>query len=147
MRVLLQRVTDAHVKVDGVVVGAIEKGLLLYVGFKEGDLPDMIMPHAEKAVNLRIFPDENEKMNHSVREFGGDLLVISQFTLYGDVKTGRRPSFTQAMKPDLANEYYEKFCLACKTCYPEGKVERGKFGAMMQISSINQGPINFLIEL
>ena len=147
MRVLLQQVTDAHVKVNGQTVGAIEKGLLLYVGFKEGDLEEMIKPHAEKAVNLRIFPDAEEKMNLSLREAGGDLLVISQFTLYGDVKSGRRPSFTQAMKPEMANDFYEKFCTACKECYPEGKVEKGKFGAMMQVSSINQGPTNFLIEL
>ncbi len=147
MRVLVQRVADAQVKVDGAVVGAIDKGLLLYVGFKEGDPEGLIKLHAEKVVNLRIFPDHEGKMNLSVRESEGGLLVISQFTLYGDVKNGRRPSFTEAMRPDLAREYYEKFCYACKECYPEGKIERGKFGAMMQVSAVNQGPINFIVEL
>ncbi len=147
MKILLQRVKDASVKVDNQIVGKIEEGLLLYVGFKEGDDESLISPHVEKVLGLRVFPDQNGKMNLSIRELKKDLLIVSQFTLYGDVKNGRRPSFIQALNPAQAEIFYETFIEKCRVAYPEGKIETGKFGAMMQVSSINQGPINFIVEL
>ena len=147
MKVLLQKVTDASVEVDGKVVGAIDSGLLLYVGFKEGDTESVIVPHAEKVLNLRVFRDGSGKMNHSVIDMKQDVLIVSQFTLYGDVSKGRRPSFIKALAPETAETYYEMFIEKCRGLLSVGKVETGKFGAMMKVSAINQGPINFIIEL
>ena len=147
MKILLQRVKDASVTVDTNVIGAIDQGLLLYVGFKEGDEEQVIAPHVEKVLNLRIFPDDAGKMNLSVQDVKQDLLIVSQFTLYGDTQKGRRPSFINALRAELAEKYYEKFIDLCKKGYPSGKVATGKFGAEMHVKAINHGPINFVIEL
>lgn len=147
MKVLLQRVSKASVKVDDQIVGEIDQGLLLYVGFKQGDQESVIAPHIDKVLNLRIFPDDAGKMNLSVQDVKQDLLVVSQFTLYGDTQKGRRPSFVNALDPDIAKTYYEKFIAGCKEKYPHGRVEEGEFGANMIVSAENLGPINFIIEL
>ena len=147
MKVLLQRVQKAQVIVAEEVVGAIEQGLLLYVGFKRGDDESVIAPHVDKVLNLRIFDDEAGKMNLSVQDVGQDLLVVSQFTLYGETQKGRRPSFTNALSSDLSEIYYQKFIAECQKKYSMGKVEEGKFGANMIVCAENLGPINFMIEL
>lgn len=147
MKILLQRVTKASVTVESQIVGQIEKGLLLYVGFKQDDKESDILPHVEKVLNLRIFPDDEGKMNLSVQDVKQDLLIVSQFTLYGDTQKGRRPSFIHALVPESAEKYYETFIKECQKSYTSGRIESGKFGAFMEVSCINQGPINFIIEL
>lgn len=145
MRALIQRVKHASVTIDGVVKSSIEKGLLVFVGFAEGDTQDLIEPIAKKLSGLRIFEDENEKMNLSVSDVDGEILVVSQFTLYADCKKGKRPSFTNAMAPSLANEYYEKFVnlLADMT----GKeIKTGEFGADMKVELLNDGPVTIMLD-
>ena len=145
MRALIQRVKHASVTIDGKLNSSIEKGLLVFVGFAEGDSEDLIEPIAKKLSGLRIFEDENEKMNLSVSDADGDILVVSQFTLYADCKKGKRPSFTNAMAPDLANEYYEKFVnlLADMT----GKeIKTGEFGADMKVELLNDGPVTIMLD-
>lgn len=145
MRALIQRVKHASVTIDGKVKSSIEKGLLVFVGFADGDTQDLIEPIAKKLSGLRIFEDENEKMNLSVSDVDGEILVVSQFTLYADCKKGKRPSFTNAMAPDLANEYYEKFVnlLADMT----GKeIKTGEFGADMKVELLNDGPVTIMLD-
>jgi len=145
VRALIQRVKHASVTIDGKVKSSIEKGLLVFVGFADGDTQDLIEPIAKKLSGLRIFEDENEKMNLSVSDVDGEILVVSQFTLYADCKKGKRPSFTNAMAPDLANEYYEKFVnlLADMT----GKeIKTGEFGADMKVELLNDGPVTIMLD-
>ncbi len=144
MRVVIQRSKEANVKVNGEIVGKIEKGLVLLVGITHSDTIDDVNYIADKVVNLRIFEDEEDKMNLSLLDVGGSILSISQFTLYGDCRKGRRPNFMEAAKPDYANELYEKFneCLKTKGVH----VETGIFGAMMDVSLINDGPVTIILE-
>ncbi len=145
MRILIQRVKKASVAVDGKVAGKIENGLLAFVGFCEEDEEKMILPMAQKMAGLRIFEDENEKMNLSVSDVGGRILAISQFTLYADCSHGRRPSFTSAMNPQKANEYYEKFVKALEEITAQ-KVETGIFGADMKVELLNDGPVTIMLD-
>lgn len=144
MRVVIQRSKEANVQVNGEIVGKIEKGLVLLVGITHSDTIDDVNYIADKVVNLRIFEDEEDKMNLSLLEVDGSILSISQFTLYGDCRKGRRPNFMEAAKPDYANELYEKFneCLKTKGVH----VETGIFGAMMDVSLINDGPVTIILE-
>ena len=144
MRVLVQRVKEANVKVDGKEISKIEKGFLVFVGVTHSDTTKEVDYLAKKVTNLRVFEDENEKMNLSLKDVGGKLLIVSQFTLYGNCEQGNRPSFTEAGKPDMANELYEYFCNKCQESGIE--VQKGIFGADMKISLINDGPVTLMIE-
>lgn len=144
MRVLVQRSGKAKVTVDEKVVGSIDSGLMLLVGFTEGDEIETVKHLAKKVVNLRIFPDENDVMNKSLLDFGGDILSISQFTLYGDARKGNRPSYINALKNDLATPLYDAFNEELRTYGV--KVETGVFGADMEISFTNIGPTTILLE-
>lgn len=145
MRVVLQRVLEASVEVGGKVVGAIGPGHLLLVGFTDGDGEEEVRWMAEKVVGLRVFEDEEGKMNLSLEDVSGDLLVVSQFTLYGDTRKGRRPSFVHAAHPDLAVPLYERFLEHLRELAP-GRLEAGIFGAMMRVSLVNDGPVTLTLE-
>ena len=143
MRVVLQRVSRGRVTVEGRVTGEIGKGLLLLVGFTAGDGEEALRWMADKVVGLRIFADEEGKMNRSVEENGGGLLVVSQFTLYGDARKGRRPSFIEAARPEVATPLYERFVeLLRRTGLPVGT---GEFGAMMEVELVNDGPVTLIL--
>ncbi|MGA9230813.1 MAG: D-aminoacyl-tRNA deacylase [Exiguobacterium oxidotolerans] len=144
MRVVLQRVKEASVTVDGSIIGQIDRGFLLLVGVTHEDTLDQVNWLADKIAGLRVFEDEEERMNRSLDDVDGKILSVSQFTLYGDVKKGRRPAFTEAAKPDLANELYEAFNTRLRS---NGvTVETGQFGAMMDIALINDGPVTLILE-
>ena len=144
MRVVLQRVSRARVTVDGRTTGEIGGGLLLLVGFTEGDGEEALAWMAEKVVGLRIFRDGEGKMNRSLEEADGALLVVSQFTLYGDARRGRRPSFVDAARPEIAIPLYERFLTLLRaTGRP---VRTGEFGAMMQVELVNDGPVTLVLE-
>jgi D-tyrosyl-tRNA(Tyr) deacylase len=145
MRVVVQRVAEASVTVEGAVVGSAGKGLLLLVGFTPGDTEAELAWMARKVLDLRIFPDEEGKMNRSLGEAGGDILVVSQFTLYGDARKGRRPSFVRAAPPEIAVPLYERFVALLRADAP-GSVSEGEFGAMMEVSLVNDGPVTLVLE-
>ena len=144
MRIVLQRASRARVTVEGEVTGEIGRGLVLLVGFTDGDTDDTVAWMADKVVGLRIFPDDEGKMNRSVQEVGGGLLVVSQFTLYGDARKGRRPSFIEAARPEVAIPLYERFVEVLRaTGLPVGT---GRFGAMMEVDLVNDGPVTLILE-
>ena len=145
MRVVLQRVSSAEVTVDGRSVGAIGKGFVLLVGFKASDGEIEATWIADKIVGLRVFPDAEGKMNRSLNDVEGELLVVSQFTLYGDVRKGRRPSFIEAAPPEIAISLYDNFLALLRERAP-GRVETGEFGAAMDVELVNQGPVTILLE-
>jgi len=145
MRVVLQRASEASVSVDGRVVGEIGPGLLLLVGFTEGDDEAELEWMAEKVIHLRVFPDESGRMNVSLAESGGRVLVVSQFTLYGDARKGRRPSFTRAAPPAIAIPLYQRFLGLLEARIP-GRVREGEFGAMMEVALVNDGPVTLVLE-
>ena len=144
MRIVLQRVSRARVTVDGRVTGEIGPGLLLLAGFTEGDGDEALAWMADKVAGLRIFPDDQGKMNRSVQEAGGALLVVSQFTLYGDTRKGRRPSFVEAARPEVAIPLYERFLEVLRGTGLA--VQTGEFGAMMQVELVNDGPVTLILE-
>lgn len=144
MRIVIQRVLRASVEVGGQVVGQINEGLLVYVSIGEGDTIKDAEFIADKLVNLRIFSDEAGKMNHSVLDVGGGILLISNFTLHGDCRKGRRPDFDAAAEPAMAEELYEK--LIHMIASRGVAVEKGLFGGHMHVSSINDGPVTFLLD-
>lgn len=143
MRALLQRVSWARVEVDDTVIGAIDHGLLVYLGAGKGDGETERRYILQKILGLRIFENEQGKMDKSVLDVGGALLVVSQFTLYGDVRKGRRPSFDDAMPPAEAEAAYDAFVQEARA---QIKVETGKFRAMMKVSSLNDGPVTLWID-
>jgi D-tyrosyl-tRNA(Tyr) deacylase len=145
MRVVLQRVSEARVRVEGRTIGEIGAGHLLLVGFREGDGEEQMAWMADKIVGLRVFPDGDGRMNLGLDDTGGDLLVVSQFTLYGDVRKGRRPSFVGAAQPDLATALYDRFVALLRERAP-GRVETGEFGAMMDVELVNEGPVTLVLE-
>jgi D-tyrosyl-tRNA(Tyr) deacylase len=145
MKVVLQRASSGSVTVEGQVVGEIGTGLVLLVGFTEGDDEGVLEWMADKIVGLRVFSDQAGKMNRSLGEVGGDLLVVSQFTLYGDTRKGRRPSFVKAAEPELAIPLYERFLELLRERAP-GRVESGEFGAMMDVALVNDGPVTLVLE-
>ena len=143
MRAVVTRVCSASVAIDGVVEGKIEKGYLILLGVGPNDTEEITDKLAEKICNLRVFEDENGKMNRDLEQVGGSLLVVSQFTLYADTSS-RRPGFSRAAKPDLAVPLYERFLEKCRE---RGfQVEQGRFGADMQVSSVNDGPVTILYD-
>lgn len=144
MRVVLQRVKEAKVTVEGKVVGQIQRGLVLLVGAKIGDTEEDLRYLADKCVNLRIFEDQQQKMNLSALDVKAEVLVVSQFTLYGDTRKGRRPSFTDALEPQQAERLYRKFIDQIKAIGL--KTESGVFGAKMLVEISNWGPVTFILE-
>ena len=144
MRAVVQRVTEASVAIDKKTVGRTERGLLIFVGAGKGDEDTDVQYLVKKILGLRIFEDENGKMNKSVVDIGGGLLVISQFTLYGDCRKGRRPSFDAAEEPHKARSLYEDFVNLCRDSGLS--VETGEFGADMKVSLLNDGPVTILLD-
>jgi D-tyrosyl-tRNA(Tyr) deacylase len=145
LRVVLQRVREASVTVDGAVVGSIGPGHLLLTGFASGDNETALQWMADKVIGLRVFNDAEGKMNLDLVDIAGDLLVVSQFTLYGDARKGRRPSFVDAAHPDIAIRLYERFVALLRERAP-GRVETGRFGAMMDVRLLNDGPVTLVLE-
>ena len=144
MRAVLTRVNSASVTIDGEVVGKISKGFLILLGVGPEDTEKECRYLAEKALGLRVFEDENGKMNLGLDSVNGEVLVVSQFTLYGNVRKGRRPSFAEAADPELGNQLYEKFLSICEELgYPP---QHGRFGADMQVESINDGPVTLILD-
>ncbi|MEO6601205.1 MAG: D-aminoacyl-tRNA deacylase [Polyangiaceae bacterium] len=144
MRAVVQRVNHAQVSVDGNVVGRVGRGLCVFVGVGRDDDESHAATLADKVVGLRIFEDDAEKMNLGVLEVGGSVLAVSQFTLYGDVRKGRRPSFTQALEPARAEALFEQFCTECRA--RGARVETGRFRTQMRVSLENDGPVTLLID-
>lgn len=144
MRAVIQRVLKSSVEVDSKIIGSIDKGLNILIGLKDDDTIEDLKYIKDKILNLRIFEDDNEKMNLSLKDIDGEMLIISQFTLYGDCRKGRRPNFMKAMEPKKAKELYEEFLVMMKS---EGlKVECGEFGADMKVNIQNDGPVTILLE-
>lgn len=144
MRAVIQRVTEASVRIEGEVVGEISQGLMVLIGVEEGDGEADLKYMAEKVPNLRIFEDENGKMNRSLLDIGGQILAVSQFTLLGDARGGRRPSFITAARPETANPMYERLVAQWRD---RGiHVETGRFGADMKVGLINDGPVTILMD-
>ncbi|NJD23014.1 MAG: D-tyrosyl-tRNA(Tyr) deacylase, partial [Melioribacter sp.] len=147
MRALVQRVTEGSVLiVEQKYYSEIKKGMVILLGVKEGDTEEDLNFVADKCSNLRIFEDENEKMNLSLKDINGEVLVISQFTLYGDARKGNRPGFTDAARPEAAEAMYEKFIARMKNNLGDDKVKSGVFGAMMMVKIFNDGPVTILVE-
>jgi len=145
MRVVLQRVSRAQVTVEGRVTGKVGPGFLLLVGFRSGDGDAQLAWMADKVLGLRVFSDAEGKMNLGLSEVGGDLLVVSQFTVYGDARKGRRPSFVDAAPPESAVPLYERFVALLRERAP-GRVEAGEFGAHMEVELVNDGPVTLVLE-
>ena len=143
MRFVIQRVTQASVTVDSKTVGEINKGFLVLIGISQTDTKQTADKMVKKMLGLRIFDDENGKTNLSLADVGGELLLISQFTLYADCKKGNRPSFINAGKPDMANELYEYIISECKKQF---RTEKGVFGADMKVGLLNDGPFTILLD-
>ena len=144
MRLVVQKVSQSSVKIEGEIVGAIDKGYMVLVGITNGDDELLVEKMVDKLVNLRIFEDENDKLNLSLLDVGGSVLSISQFTLYANCKKGRRPSFIDAAKPDISSPLYDFFN---KKLEEKGiNVERGVFGAMMEVALINDGPVTIILD-
>lgn len=145
MRAVIQRVKNANVKVGEEIVGQIDHGFLVLLAVHVNDEEEVIQKMADKILKLRVFDDEAGKMNNSIKDTGGEILVVSQFTLYGDCKKGNRPGFTNSARPEKAIPMYEKFVSYIKE---QGvKAETGKFGAMMEVLLVNDGPVTIIIDL
>lgn len=144
MKCVIQRVSSSKVTVDNAVIGSIGAGLNILLGVKEGDTTEDIKKLVTKIVNLRIFQDENNKMNLSLHDTHGEALIISQFTLIGNLKRGRRPSFDKSAKPDVAKSLYEEFVKEIANCGV--KTQTGEFGAMMDVEIHNDGPVTFILD-
>ena len=144
MRFVIQRVLESEVKVDGESLGKIGKGFMVLIGVSNDDTKEVADKMVKKMLGLRIFEDEQGKTNLSLADVGGELLIVSQFTLYADCRKGNRPSFTNAGAPDMANALYEKFVAMCRERVP--KVETGRFGADMKVSLENDGPFTIMID-
>jgi D-tyrosyl-tRNA(Tyr) deacylase len=144
MRAVIQRVSRATVSVDGEIIGATDSGLLVLLGVSNRDSESDALYLVDKTINLRIFDDEQGKMNRSLLDADGSLLVVSQFTLYGDTRRGRRPSYIDAAQPDEANRLYEFFVAECRKHVE--RVETGRFQAMMDVELVNDGPVTILLD-
>lgn len=144
MRIITQNVINASVSIDNKIVGSISRGFCLFVGFTQGDNKEIVDKMVNKLLGLRLFNDENGKTNLSLKDIGGEILSISQFTLYGSVKDGRRPAFIDAMRPDEASDLYDYFNEKLRES--EFKIETGVFGADMKISLVNDGPFTMILD-
>ncbi|WP_456397788.1 D-aminoacyl-tRNA deacylase [Desulfurobacterium sp.] len=143
MKVVIQRAKEGRVEVNGQTVGKIEKGIVALVGFEKGDIPSFLEKMADKIVNLRIFEDKEGKMNLSLKEINGKLLLIPNFTLTADCKKGRRPSFQSSENPEIAKNMFDNFVKICREQIP---VETGIFGADMEVYILNDGPVTFILD-
>jgi D-tyrosyl-tRNA(Tyr) deacylase len=146
MKSVLQRVSQASVTVEGQVVGQIDRGILVLFGVEKHDTEDKLAYHVKKLLQLRIFEDEAGKMNRSVQDIGGGLLLVSQFTLAGDCRKGTRPGFDNAMPPERARQFYERYVAMVGEAAGGLPVQTGVFGAMMSVALVNDGPVTFLLE-
>lgn len=146
MRAVIQRVKKASVEIDGSIFSVINQGFLVLLGISINDKDLDLEYILDKIINLRIFSDNNGKMNNDITSINGEILVVSQFTLYGDARKGRRPSYSDAEKGEKAEKTYENFIIKLKNRYVPGKVKSGKFGAMMDVSLINDGPVTVLLD-
>ena len=144
MKVLIQRVKTASVTIQNELYSQINQGILAFVGIEKGDSIEQVQKLAKKVVNLRIFPDDNDKMNRSLYDINGEMLIVSQFTLCGNCKKGTRPSFDNSAQPEIAKQLYNDFITEVKQ--QEIQVQTGEFGAMMDIALINDGPVTFWLE-
>lgn len=144
MRFVIQRVTHSSVTVDGQVIGKIGKGFMVLIGVEDSDTKAIADKMISKLIGLRVFQDDNDKMNLSLKDVNGELLLISQFTLYADCKKGNRPSFIRAGKPDMANEMYQYIIEECKKQI--SVVEKGEFGADMKVDLLNDGPVTIILD-
>ena len=144
MKIVLQRVKHANVTIDDQCVGEIALGYLLLVGFEAGDDQRFLSPMIDKVLKIKLFPDEKGRFAHSISEVNGSLLIISQFTLFADLKKGKKPSMSKALDPDMANALYDKFVHLSQE--KEISVESGEFGAYMQVSLQNDGPVTILLD-
>lgn len=144
MKIVVQRVKNAQVEVENKVVGKINQGFLVLLGITHNDTKEQADYLVKKLCKLRVFTDENDKMNLGIKDINGELLIVSQFTLYADCSQGNRPSFTNAAKPEKANELYEYFCSECEK--NDIHVEKGIFGADMKVSLLNDGPVTIIME-
>ncbi|MBS5596116.1 D-aminoacyl-tRNA deacylase [Peptostreptococcus sp.] len=144
MRAVVQRVTSSSVTVEGETTGKIDKGLMVLLGVADGDTDKDVTYMVDKIVNLRIFEDENDKMNLSLQDIGGSLLVVSQFTLLGDCRKGRRPSFIEAARPEIADNLYQKFVDKARSMGI--RTETGRFQTHMMVELINDGPVTILVD-
>lgn len=144
MKIVVQRVKNAQVEVQGKIVGKIQKGFLVLLGITHNDTQEEADYLVKKLCKLRVFTDENDKMNLALKDIEGELLIVSQFTLYADCTGGNRPSFIEAAKPEQANKLYEYFCSSCEK--NDIHVEKGIFGAEMKVSLLNDGPVTIIIE-
>jgi D-tyrosyl-tRNA(Tyr) deacylase len=145
MKAVIQRVSQASVTIDGVKVADIQKGLLVLIGFEDSDTQEDILWLTTKIANLRIFADENQVMNVSLKDIDGDLIIVSQFTLHGSTKKGNRPSYIKAAKPEIAVPLYEAFIVQIETELGK-KVQTGQFGADMKVALVNDGPVTIVID-
>ena len=144
MKLVIQRVKEANVEVGGNIVGKIDKGFLILVGITHSDTKENADYLVKKVSNLRVFEDENGKMNLRIKDIDGKFLIVSQFTLYADCSGGNRPSFTNAARPEMANELYEYFC---DKCVENGiEIQKGIFGANMKVGLVNDGPVTIVLE-
>lgn len=144
MKFVIQRVTQSSVTVDGKVIGKIGKGFMVLIGVEDSDTKAIADKMISKLIGLRVFQDENDKMNLSLKDVNGELLLISQFTLYADCRKGNRPSFIRAGKPDMANEMYQYIIDECKK--QVSVVEQGEFGADMKVELLNDGPVTIILD-
>lgn len=144
MKLVIQRVKNAKVTVDNSIVGKIDEGFMVLLGITHTDTKDTVDFLVKKLCNLRVFKDENDKMNLSVKDINGELLVVSQFTLYADCQRGNRPSFVNSANPEYANELYEYFVQQCKN--EVKNVQTGEFGAHMEVELLNDGPVTIILE-
>ncbi len=145
MKLVVQRVKNAKVEVEGKIIGQIGQGYMVLIGVAPTDTKEIADFLVQKLINLRVFEDENQKMNLSIKDINGELLLVSQFTLYADASHGNRPSFINAAKPEMANELYEYFVEGCRKQEIK-KVATGEFGADMQVSLQNDGPVTIILE-
>lgn len=146
MRAVVQRVSHCSVKVDNRITGSIGTGLLVLLGVSETDTAKDLDYIADKVLNMRIFCDDNDKMNLSIQDISGDIMVVSQFTLYGDVRKGRRPSFSASAPADMAKSWYEKFVETLCQTYKSGNIATGVFQADMKVELLNDGPVTILLD-
>ncbi len=145
MRVVVQRVKEASVEIDTAIAGSIQQGLLVYLGIAQEDKQEDIDWLIKKLTQLRVFSDEKEKMNLNIKDVEGEFLIVSQFTLHASTKKGNRPSFTEAAKPALANQLYEKFVEDLEVSMGV-RIQTGRFGAHMEVASVNDGPLTFILD-
>ncbi len=147
MRIVLQRVTEACVKVDGQPIGQIEQGLLVFLGIAKTDTEATVRKMVDKLLKYRVFIDPDDKMNMSLRDIEGGLLLVSQFTLQAETQKGLRPGFSQAAAPDMAEPLYQYAITYAKSTYAEKRVQQGMFGADMKIALVNDGPVTFILDV